>query len=490
MYRSRPKGNLDDEVLHFLSSMQNDTRLLVYDVLGSQAHSIMLYETGQLTGHDLGRILAALESARKDSSHLETEGFEDIHEALEAFVIKKAGMESGGKMHTARSRNDQVALDIRMNLRDDINNICAAIADLVEGLIEKAEDNLDASMPMYTHLQQGQIGTFSHFLLAYAYSLMRDLERLYLCYQRINQSPLGACAIGGTSIPIDRKRTAVLLGFDSVVVNSIDATSSRDTILEYAANLSIMASSLSRISEDLIIWSTTEFGFVELSDRFCSTSSAMPQKKNPDPLELCRAKSAIVTSHVTGLLGIVKALPSGYSRDLQEMKPALFAATEISLSMLKIINGVVRTLQVNKEKMRAAAGASYAIALDIAEQLVMEHKVPFRIAHRIVGSLVSKASSKGITLGDLGSDEIALVLRTEKLKLDSKAVRSMLRMTPERSIQLRKSYGSPNPSEQQQMIKTLAQNVRNYKHGVQKRIRLVQGAYENLANEVAKHMKS
>ena len=282
-----------------------------YDVLGSQAHSIMLYETGQLTGHDLGRILAALESARKDSSHLETEGFEDIHEALEAFVIKKAGMESGGKMHTARSRNDQVALDIRMNLRDDINNICAAIADLVEGLIEKAEDNLDASMPMYTHLQQGQIGAFSHFLLAYAYSLMRDLERLYLCYQRINQSPLGACAIGGTSIPIDRKRTAVLLGFDSVVVNSIDATSSRDTILEYAANLSIMASSLSRISEDLIIWSTTEFGFVELSDRFCSTSSAMPQKKNPDPLELCRAKSAIVTSHVTGLLGIVKALPSG-----------------------------------------------------------------------------------------------------------------------------------------------------------------------------------
>ncbi|HJS83143.1 MAG TPA: lyase family protein, partial [Nitrososphaera sp.] len=235
MYRSRPKGNLDDEVLHFLSSMQNDTRLLVYDILGSQAHSIMLYETGQLTSHDLGRILAALESARKDSSHLETEGFEDIHEALEAFVIKKAGMESGGKMHTARSRNDQVALDIRMNLRDDINNICAAIADLVEGLIEKAEDNLDASMPMYTHLQQGQIGTFSHFLLAYAYSLMRDLERLYLCYQRINQSPLGACAIGGTSIPIDRKRTAVLLGFDSVVVNSIDATSSRDTILEYAA---------------------------------------------------------------------------------------------------------------------------------------------------------------------------------------------------------------------------------------------------------------
>ena len=490
MYRSRPKGNLDDEVLHFLSSIQHDAQLLVYDILGSQAHSIMLYEAGHLTGQELGKILAALEIARKDSSHLETEGYEDIHEALEAFVIKKAGMESGGKMHTARSRNDQVALDIRMNLRDDINNVCAAIADLVEGLIEKAEDNLDATMPMYTHLQQGQIGTFSHFLLAYAYSLMRDLERLYLCYQRINQSPLGACAIGGTSIPIDRKRTAVLLGFDSVVVNSIDATSSRDTLLEYAANLSIMASSLSRISEDFIIWSTTEFGFVELSDKFCSTSSAMPQKKNPDPLELCRAKSAIVTSQVAGLLGIVKALPSGYSRDLQEMKPALFAMTEISLSMLKIINGVVRTLQVNKEKMRAAAGSSYAIALDIAERLVMEHKVPFRIAHRIVGGLVSKASNKGITLGELGTNEIAMVLRTEKLKLDSKAVRSMLNMTPERSIQLRKSYGSPNPSEQQQMIRTLTQNVRNYKQGVQKRIRLVHGAYENLANEVGKRLKS
>ena len=235
MYRSRPKGSLDDDVLQFLSSMQSDKSILEYDILGSQAHSIMLHETGQLTHQELAKILAALENARKNNALIETDGFEDIHEALEAFVIKKAGMESGGKMHSARSRNDQVAVDIRMKVRDDINNMCAALADLVEGLVEKASESKTVPMPMYTHLQQGQIGTFSHYLVSYAYSLLRDIDRLYLCYQRINKSPLGACAIGGSSIPIDRRRTAILLGFDSLVTNSIDATSSRDVLLEYSA---------------------------------------------------------------------------------------------------------------------------------------------------------------------------------------------------------------------------------------------------------------
>lgn len=488
MYRSRPKGSLDDDVLRFLSSMQQDQPIVLYDILGSQAHSIMLYEAKQLSAQELRKILAALQVAREDNSVIKADCYEDIHEALEAFVIARAGMDSGGKMHTARSRNDQVALDIRMKLRDDANNLCAALVDLLEGLLEKAGETKSVPMPMYTHMQQGQLGTFSHFLTSYAYSLLRDLERLYLCYQRINQSPLGACAIGGTSIPIDRKRTALLLGFDSLVINSIDATSSRDVFLEYSSILSIMATSLSRMAEDFIIWSTTEFGYVELADRFSSTSSAMPQKKNPDPLELMRAKSATIVAYVVGMMGITKSLPSGYSRDLQEMKSMLFGATDVALAMLKIANGVVRSIEVNKERMLAAASASYAISLDVAEQLVMKHEIPFRTAHKIVGNLVEKAAARGIMLSKLEMREIDSVLKPMKSGLDSKDVYATIKqMTPQKSIDSRRSAGSPSPAEQEKMIKSLQQSVRNYRLGIQKRIRMVEGSLENLSQEVKKY---
>ncbi len=491
MYRSRPKGSLDDDVLQFLSSMQHDQSILEYDILGSEAHSIMLHEIELISRSELRKILSALEAARKNNALIKTEGFEDVHEALEAFVIGKAGMDSGGKMHSARSRNDQVVLDIRMKLRDDVNDLCAALADLVEGLVEKADESKTAPMPMYTHLQQGQLGTFSHYLLSYASSLMRDMERLYLCYQRLNQSPLGACAIGGSSIPIDRKRTAVLLGFDSLVVNSIDATSSRDVFLEFASALSIMTSTLSRIAEDFIIWSTTEFGYIELADRFSSTSSAMPQKKNADPLELIRARSAIVAGHFVAMVGIVKGLPSGYSRDLQDMKPQLFESSATSLAMLKILNGVVRTLQINKDRMAAAAKSSYAISLDIAEQLVLKNKIPFREAHKIVGSLVHEAALKRISLNELAVEEIGKVLGASKFSIDAKTLASIIRgMTPEKSIQSRRSKGSPNQAEQEEMIKSLSQNVRNYKQGIQKRIKMVEGAYKNLRSEVSRYQGS
>src|ERR687890_1676123 len=344
MYRSRQIDNLKDDALRFLSSIDDDKSILYYDIIGSQAHSIMLHEMRHITSGELKKILSALEEAKKSPAKIKTEGYEDIHEALEGFVIKHAGMNAGGKMHTARSRNDQVVLDIRMKIRDDINQICAALASLVRGLVERAEENKQVPMLMYTHLQQAQIGTFSHFLLSYAYCLMRDMERLYLAYHRINQSPLGACAIGGSSITIDRKRTAMLLGFDSIIKNSIDATTSRDAFIEYASTLTILTSTLARIAEDFIIWSTTEFGYIELAERYSSTSSAMPQKKNPDPLELIRARAAIVTSNLVSILGIVKALPSGYSRDLQDIKPPLLGASAITLDTIKVMDHVVRSL--------------------------------------------------------------------------------------------------------------------------------------------------
>lgn len=492
MYRSRPKDNLDDQVLRFLSSMQHDRAILDYDIFGSEAHSIMLHEMGHLTSGELKKVLSALEEAKLSPEKIETEGYEDIHEALEAFVIKKAGMDAGGKMHTARSRNDQVVLDIRMKVRDDINDVCSALASLIDGLVTRAKESKHVPMLMYTHLQQAQIGTFSHFLLSYAYALMRDMERLYLVYQRVNQSPLGACAIGGSSISIDRKKTAVLLGFDSIVRNSIDATTSRDSFLEYVSTLAILTSTLGRIAEDFIIWSTTEFGYIELADRYSSTSSAMPQKKNPDPLELTRAKAAIVTSNLVSMLGIVKALPSGYSRDLQDVKPPLLGASAITLDAIMVIDGAVRSLKINKERMRQAASTSYAIALDIAEQLVMKNKVPFRAAHRIVGALVDRAASKGnILLAKLQLSDIAPVLKAQKASVKPGELAKIIKeMTPEKSLQARKSTGSPNLQEQEEMIKSLSQGISNYKIGIQKRTKMVQGSFDNLDNTVRKYLQS
>ena len=492
MYRSRPTEKLKDDVLKFLSSMDQDRSILYYDILGSEAHSIMLHEQGHITDNELKSILSALEEARKSPSNIKTEEYEDIHEAIEAFVIQRSGIEAGGKMHLARSRNDQVVLDIRMKIRDDINEICAALSSLIQGLVERAKENKQVPMLMYTHLQQAQIGTFSHFLLSYAYSLMRDMERLYLTYHRINQSPLGACAIGGSSIAIDRKRTAVLLGFDSIIKNSIDATSSRDAFLEYASTLAILSSTLGRIAEDFIIWSTTEFGYIELAESYTSTSSAMPQKKNPDPLELTRSKSAIVSSNLVSILGIVKALPSGYSRDLQDIKAPLLGTSAITLDTVRIMDHIVRSLHVKKERMQQAASISYAIAVDIAEQLVMQKKIPFRTAHRIVGALVSKAADKGnISLAKLEFAEASSVLESYKVNVKpEELIKIVNEMTPEKSLEVRKSSGSPNLLEQEEMIKSLSQGIANYSVGIKKRTKMVEGSFVNLEKTVKTYLSA
>ena len=490
MYRSRPKGKMDDEVLRFLSSISHDQSIFYYDIVGSEAHSIMLHEKGHITLQELKKILSALEEAKKNPRAIDTEAAEDIHEALEAFVIKTAGMDAGGKMHTARSRNDQVVLDIRMKVRGDINELCSSIIDLVDNLLKRAAENKNAIMPLYTHLQQGQLGTFSHFLIAYADALFRDLERVYNTFGRINQSPLGACAIGGTSIDIDRKRTAVLLGFDGLVKNSIDATTSRDSFLEYMAALAILTGMLARMAEDFILWSTAEFGFIELADRYSSSSSAMPQKKNPDPLELTRAKAAIVAGKLVAALGITKGLPSGYSRDLQDLKSQLLEASSIAIDTVRVMDGVVRTLQVRKARMLEVSKNSYAIALDVAEQLVAKG-TPFRSAHKIVGALVAKAAEKNIPLSKLDAKEMAVVLKQVKANVTGAELAQIVKeMTPERSISLRRSAGSPNPKEQDEMIKAARSKLAGYEQGVQKRAKFVQGSFDGLSKTVSGYLSS
>jgi argininosuccinate lyase len=480
MYRSRLKGKLDKEALDYLSSIRDDIALMHFDIVGSEAHSVMLYKQGLITRAELRKILAALESARSKDLMKLASGYEDIHEAIEAFVVKKAGLEAGGKMHTARSRNDQVALDIRLKSRDDINHVSMLVIELVRTLLEKASKNKDSVMPMYTHLQHAQIGTFSHYLISYSDALLRDLERLYACYDRVNRSPLGAVAIGGTSIKIDRIKVASLLGFDSIVENSIDATTSRDVLVEMCFCLAMIMLDLSRIAEDFILWSSSEFDFIELSDDLTSSSSVMPQKKNPCPLELMRAKTAFAIGLLFSLMSTVKALPSGYSRDLQDTKRVLFQAVEVTIDSLKIMNSVIRTLSVKRKNMLVAAESSYAISLDIAEELV-RHKMAFREAHKVVGQLVKTASRSGKELRRLTDAEIRDAVGIEFAGL----VRRIIdKIDARQSVNCRVSLGSPNPKKQDRMIKVRRKYLNKLEVLLQQRMKRVGSAFQILGKMV------
>lgn len=482
MYRSRLKGKLNKDALKFLSSISDDLALLYYDILGSEAHSIMLYENGLIKQAELKKILAALESIKKaDLKKLASDEYEDVHEAVEAYVVEKAGIDAGGKIQTARSRNDQVALDIRMKVRDDINGICKELLTLIDTLIAKADRNKDAIMVMYTHLQHAQIGTFSHYLLSYADALFRDLDRLYICYGRVNQSPLGAGAIGGTSIKIDRKKTASRLGFDSLVENSIDATTARDFMLESCFDLAMIMLDLSRIAEDFVLWSSSEFNYIEIADEFASSSSVMPQKKNPCPLELTRAKTSLSLGLLLSLMGTVKSLPSGYSRDLQDTKHMLWQAISIAKDALKLMNSIVDTVKVNKKVMLESAQNSYAISLDIAEELVKKG-VAFRQAHRIVGSVVKLASDSKKSLKELSDKEIKSAVGKD---FPADEIAGIIKsMDPKHSLESRSSLGSPNPKEQERMIKDRKLKANGYRIGIEKRTKQVSDAFDSLEKSV------
>ena len=344
MYRSRLGKNLDEITLNYVSSISDDSDIAFYDIIGSQAHSIMLYEKKLLTKQELKKILSALEDLKNGKISQPDFEPEDIHELIESLVIKKTGIDSGGKMHTARSRNDQVALDIRMKIRDDINILTQCLIETISELLHLAKQHHKTVVPLYTHLQQAQVGVFSHYLLSYADSLFRDLDRFISLYSRVNQSPLGAGPIGGTSLPIDRNSTAKMLGFTSLIENSIDATSTRDFVAEFVSDAAIMMTNLSKLSEDFIIWSSSEFSFIELSDNFSSPSSVMPQKKNPDILELTRGKTSQVIGYLTAILSTTKGLSSGYSRDLQQIKSAIWSTSKITITALIAVSYTHLTL--------------------------------------------------------------------------------------------------------------------------------------------------
>jgi len=396
----------DEFVEEFTASIDFDKRLYQQDIRGSIAHAKMLGKQGIIPASDvaaiekgLKKILAQIEAGEFDFSV----SLEDIHMNIEARLSAKIG-DAGKRLHTGRSRNDQVALDIRLYLRDEIVEICNYLDRLVDSLLFQAEENLGVIMPGFTHLQTAQPILFSHHMMAYVEMLKRDKGRMQDCYKRTNVLPLGAGALAGTTFPIDREYVAKLLKFPQVTRNSLDSVSDRDFGLEFCSAASILMMHLSRFSEELILWSTSEFKFVELSDSFCTGSSIMPQKKNPDVPELVRGKTGRVYGNLMALLTVMKALPLAYNKDMQEDKEPLFDTIDTVKGSLKIFADMVREMKVCADKMRRAAGAGFSTATDVADYLVRKG-IPFRDAHEIVGKAVHYCIENEMDLDQLSTAE-------------------------------------------------------------------------------------
>jgi len=488
LFRSRLAKGFDDRAARFHTSVAEDLRIFEDDIDGTEAHDIMLHEQGVIPLDALRLILSALEEIRAEWRQGEAEvgpEFEDIHEYIEARVIGKVGVEAGGMMHTGRSRNDQVMVDVRLRVREDLLEAAERVLDLVAALMDQAERHSETLMMLYTHGQHAQVGTFAHYLTAYADALLRDFQRLMECYARVNRNPLGAGPAGGTSFDIDRGRTAELLGFDGLVENSIDATSGRDWAVEAAAVCAILMSGLSRAAADLITWSTAEFGYVELADEYASSSSILPQKKNPSTLELIRGKAGEASGALAELLTMVKGVSSGYYQDLQGTKPPLWRCLDAVNASLEVMAGVVSTLSVNEERMREVAEGSPAVAVDLAEGLVEAGGLSFREAYRLVAALAKEALDGGLGLRDLKPADVAeasLRVLGKRIEVDEAFIEDAT--DPRSSLLRRRSRGSPNPREAERMIVERRRRLKEHMALLEGRRSAVEAAKERLRKAV------
>ncbi|MET0118127.1 MAG: argininosuccinate lyase [Sedimenticola sp.] len=397
----------DTFVEAFTASVEFDQRLYKYDIQGSIAHATMLAKSGILTEQERDSIIGGLERVQQriDSGDFEwSVELEDVHMNVESALTDDIG-DNGKKLHTGRSRNDQVATDIRLYMRDEIELIRAEIRRLQEALLEVAEREAETIMPGFTHLQTAQPITFGHHMMAWFEMLERDRERLADCNRRVNVMPLGAAALAGTTYPIDRHYTAELLGFDRPSENSLDSVSDRDFAIEFSAAAALVMMHLSRMSEELIIWSSAQFAFITLSDSFCTGSSIMPQKKNPDVPELVRGKTGRVFGHLMGLLTLMKGQPLAYNKDNQEDKEPLFDTVDNLKGSLKVFADMIPAITCRKENMREATMKGFATATDLADYLVRKG-IPFRDAHEVVGKAVALCVEKECDLSDLGLGEL------------------------------------------------------------------------------------
>lgn len=443
----RLKTEMTDEAAEYTSSLEFDKIIFEADIKTNFAHTLMLKEQNIIDGEIADKILGAFDQLKEEGYNalVFDPSVEDIHMAIENYVTEKIGPEAGF-MHTAKSRNDQVATDIRLVLRDRIIEIQVGILEFIEGLVELAGQHLETVFIGYTHLQHAQPITIAHHLMAHVQALKRDYERLDDTYKRVNLNPLGSAAMTTTSFPINRQLTTDLLGFDDYLRNSMDGVSSRDFISETVFDLSALCSTLAKICEELILWSTYEFGIIEMADEYSSTSSIMPQKKNPDVAELARGKSTIATGELMTILSILKAIPYTYNRDLQEITPHLWNAVDVTKDTLSIVTKMLLSVKFNEDRCLELAGTNFATATDLADIMVREKKIPFRTAHKIVGRIVNEATAHGLTEKDVTSqyiDEIAEELGFDKLELDDELVQKAL--NPLENVKMRTVPGGPSP---------------------------------------------
>lgn len=422
------------------ASIEFDKRLFRQDIKSSQAHCDMLIEQNIISEKDGHSILTGLAQIENEITNNELEfsaELEDIHMHVEARLSELIG-EAAGRLHTSRSRNDQVATDFRLWIRDEIDILERNLQDLHSALLTRAEEHADTIMPGFTHLQCAQPVTFGHHLMAYVEMLGRDRSRLADCRRRLNESPLGAAALAGTSFPIDREATSSRLDFDRPMANSLDAVSSRDFALEYLAVAAILSTNLSRLSEEIVLWTSAQFRFIALSDAFTSGSSIMPQKRNPDAAEIVRAKVGRVVGDLNALLIVMKGLPLAYSKDMQEDKEPVFEVADILGLTVPAMSGMIRDMKVNETQMREAAANDFSTATDVADWLVQRCNLPFRSAHRITGALIKLAEAKNMALQDLTLEQMQTI--EPNITVDIFTVLSI-----ENSVETRLSFGGTAP---------------------------------------------
>ncbi|MFH1055480.1 MAG: argininosuccinate lyase [Candidatus Altiarchaeota archaeon] len=463
LWGGRFEKDFTKEVEHFVQSIEVDSEMILEDIWGSEAHAIMLAKCGIITSKDLKKILQSLEKARKDYQSgklVLREHDEDVHMNVENYIIKGAGPEYGGKLHTARSRNDQVLVDAKLHIRYKILDVKKKVVNLQNVFLKIASENLETPVPGYTHTQDAQPITLAYWATAYVSALNRDLERLDHAYSNVDTNPLGSCALAGTSFPIDRMMTTKLLGFGAVHKHSLDVISSRDFAAETMCALAILMSNLSKLAEEIVYWSTYEFGILELDDSYTAGSSIMPQKKNPCVAELIRGRTGRVYGSLVQLLTMMKGIPMGYNRDLQEDKPPLWNTFKVIEATLDVTAGMIDTMKVNKERLAELSGANFTTATELANHLVREHGLTFRQCHHIVGGLVGELHRKGKNFMDF--DEVHSILSKHGVEVSFDEMRQIF--DPKKNIHTYRSLGSTSPKEVSKMMvefrKNVAENVK------------------------------
>lgn len=480
--RGRLQSTPDEDIMKFTSSMKSDKWIFDADIMVDFAHTIMLKEQGIIDEHDCSSILKGLIRIREEGIEQLDHSYEDIHISLESKLIDIVGEEVGGRMHSGRSRNDEVATCIRLTLREEMIALMEELNLLRRTLCSVAADNIETLMPGFTHLQHAQPTTLAHHLVAHMDALGRDVERLKDAYSRVNLSPLGAAAFASTGFNINRERTMKLLGFDGLVENSMDAVSSRDFLIECTAMLANIMINLSKMAEELVIWSTAEFAFIELDDRYASTSSIMPQKKNPDTAELLRGKAGVVAGSLMALITTCKALPLSYNRDLQEATPNMWNALETTRSSVRMMDGMMRTMKINREIMALKSVIGFTTATELADTIVRATGIPFRTAHQIVGILSRREGDINLQQIDSVADKIL------GIKLSSKGLTEELlgeALDPICNIKKRNVIGGPAFEE---MEKAIIRRKDNIKH-TEEEIRVLKNKSESSLNMLMELVK-